>query len=90
MLPKPLKLYYFANCFRYERPQAGRYREFWQMGCELIGSKSSLADAEILNLAIEGLKSINMDFEVHIGHLGVLRGVFGAVFYTSFTSKLSK
>ncbi|AEF95621.1 histidine--tRNA ligase [Methanotorris igneus] len=76
MLPKPLKLYYFANCFRYERPQAGRYREFWQMGCELIGSKSPLADAEIINLAIEGLKSINMDFEVHIGHLGVLRGVF--------------
>ncbi|MBW1933503.1 MAG: ATP phosphoribosyltransferase regulatory subunit, partial [Deltaproteobacteria bacterium] len=38
MSPKPLKVYYFGNCFRYDRPQKGRYREFWQMGCELIGT----------------------------------------------------
>ncbi|MDK2790467.1 MAG: histidyl-tRNA synthetase [Methanothermococcus sp.] len=75
-LPKPVKIYYFANCFRYENPQAGRYREFWQMGCELIGSSRPIADAEVINLAIEGLKNINMDFEIHIGHLGVLKGVF--------------
>ena len=75
-LPKPLKLYYFANCFRYENPQAGRYREFWQMGCELIGSKYPIADAEIINLAMDGLNKINMDYEIHIGHLGVLKGIF--------------
>ncbi|WP_184229865.1 histidine--tRNA ligase [Methanococcus maripaludis] len=74
--PKPVKLYYFTNCFRYENPQAGRYREFWQMGSELIGSKKPIADAEVVNMAIEGLKEINMDFEIHIGHLGVLKGVF--------------
>ncbi|MCQ6254080.1 histidine--tRNA ligase [Methanocaldococcus sp.] len=75
ILQKPLRLYYFANCFRYERPQAGRFREFWQMGCELIGCKEPLADAEILNLAIDGLINIGLDFDVHIGHLGVLKGV---------------
>ena len=31
-LPKPIKVYYFSNCFRYERPQSGRFREFWQFG----------------------------------------------------------
>ncbi|AIJ05802.1 histidyl-tRNA synthetase [Methanocaldococcus bathoardescens] len=74
-LQKPLRLYYFANCFRYERPQAGRFREFWQMGCELIGCESPLADAEVLNLAMDGLINIGLDFDVHIGHLGVLKGV---------------
>lgn len=74
-LQKPLRLYYFANCFRYERPQAGRFREFWQMGCELIGCKEPLADAEVLNLAMDGLINIGLDFDVHIGHLGVLKGV---------------
>ncbi|ENN96393.1 histidyl-tRNA ligase [Methanocaldococcus villosus KIN24-T80] len=76
ILQKPLRLYYFANCFRYERPQFGRYREFWQMGCELIGSDKALADAEVINLAIEGLKNINLRFETHISHLGILKGIF--------------
>ena len=39
-LPKPLRWYYFADCFRYERPQKGRYRQFWQFGVELIGADS--------------------------------------------------
>ena len=36
-LPKPVKLWYLTKCWRYERPQAGRYREFWQLGCERLG-----------------------------------------------------
>ena len=36
--PKPLKFFYFDNCFRYERPQKGRFREFFQFGVEIIGS----------------------------------------------------
>jgi len=46
------------------------------MGCELIGSKYPIADAEIINLAMDGLNKINMDYEIHIGHLGVLKGIF--------------
>jgi|GEM_PF-4683106 len=39
-----VKMYYFENCFRYERPQKGRFREFWQFGVELIGSDRTGAE----------------------------------------------
>ncbi|MEM0350385.1 MAG: histidine--tRNA ligase [Archaeoglobaceae archaeon] len=74
-LPKPIRFYYFANCFRYERPQKARYREFWQFGVELIGSDSYLADAEVILLAYKMLESLNIDFELHIGHVGILRTI---------------
>lgn len=48
--PSPLKLYYILSAFRYEKMQKGRYREFHQMGCELLGSESPLADAELISL----------------------------------------
>ncbi len=73
VMPKPLRFYYFANCFRYERPQKGRYREFWQFGVELIGSSKPTADAEVIYLAYKILKELKIDFELHIGHVGVLR-----------------
>jgi histidyl-tRNA synthetase len=46
------KLYYFCPMFRYERPQAGRYRQFWQWGLEAIGSMSPAVDAEIIGLSV--------------------------------------
>ncbi|RLI89395.1 MAG: histidine--tRNA ligase [Archaeoglobales archaeon] len=73
VMPKPLRFYYFANCFRYERPQKGRYREFWQFGVELIGSSSYLADAEVITLAYRIMEELKLDFELHIGHVGLLR-----------------
>ncbi len=72
-MPKPLRFYYFANCFRYERPQKGRYREFWQFGVELIGSSSPLADAEVISLAYRIMDELKIDFDLHIGHVGLLR-----------------
>ena len=72
---KPLKFYYYAPMFRYERPQKGRYREFWQSGIELIGSKSCESDAEVITAAYTALKNLNLEFELEIGHLGVLRGL---------------
>lgn len=47
----PLKLYYLTNFFRYEKPQAGRSREFYQFGVEMFGAPSAGADAEIISLA---------------------------------------
>jgi len=48
---KPIKLYYFENCFRYENPQKARYREFWQFGAELIGIRNrAKANAELICL----------------------------------------
>ncbi len=73
---KPTKLYYFGNCFRYERPQSGRYREFWQAGVELMGSPNPEAEAEVIAVAVEALKALGLrDFELNIGSVAVLRGI---------------
>ncbi len=57
-LAKPAKLYYIGQMFRYERPQAGRYREFWQMGIEAIGSSDPALDAEVVELCYKYLSSL--------------------------------
>ena len=74
--PKPVKMYYFGSCFRYERPQAGRFRQFWQFGCELIGGKSPGSEAEVITMAAHCLEELGLeDFEIHIGNLGILRNI---------------
>lgn len=74
--PKPVKMYYFGSCFRYERPQAGRFRQFWQFGCELIGGKSPGSEAEIISMAAHCLDELGLkDYEIHIGNLGILRNL---------------
>ncbi|SFM16872.1 histidine--tRNA ligase [Methanolobus profundi] len=70
---QPLKLYYFENCFRYERPQKGRFREFWQFGVELIGSRKMDADAEVIALATEMLKTVGIKGDLNVNNLGVIR-----------------
>jgi histidyl-tRNA synthetase len=74
--PRPIKLYYFDNCFRYERPQKGRFREFWQFGAEIIGSPRPEADAEVIALACRMLHEAGVDGELHVGHLGIIRTLF--------------
>ncbi len=73
--PKPLKFYYFDNCFRYERPQKGRFREFFQFGVEIIGSARQEADAEVIALAVEMLNSVGVKGDLHVGHLGIVRAL---------------
>lgn len=70
---KPLKYYYFDNCFRYERPQKGRFREFFQFGVEIIGSVRPEAEAEVIALAVEMLKSAGVEGDLHVGNLGIVR-----------------
>jgi len=75
-LPKPVKVFYFGNCFRYERPQKGRYREFWQFGAEVIGTSSPEAAAEIVALAYLGIRATGLkDCALRIGHIGILKGL---------------
>ena len=70
-LPSPVKLWYKGPMFRYERPQAGRQRQFHQVGVEIFGIKESTADAEAILLAVNYLKSIGLnDLEVEINSLG--------------------
>lgn len=56
----PLKLYYYGPMFRYERPQKGRYRQFYQFGVEVLGLESALADVECLDLAWTILKNLKL------------------------------
>ncbi|MEM3341623.1 MAG: histidine--tRNA ligase [Thermoplasmata archaeon] len=72
--PKPVKLFYFGNCFRYERPQAGRYREFWQFGTEIIGSGTPESSATTVALAAAMLSAAGLRrLKIRLGHVGLLK-----------------
>ena len=74
---KPIKLYYYGSCFRYERPQKGRFRQFWQFGCELIGAKTPQGEAEVIALCSDAIQSLGITTaDVNINHLGIIRGLF--------------
>lgn len=75
-LPKPIKFSYITRMWRYDRPGAGRWREFWQAGCELIGSPAGMADVEILQLASDLLKTAGVkDFYIKVGSRSLLNRV---------------
>lgn len=68
---KPTKLYYNCPMYRYERPQAGRYRELTQFGYELIGTDDPLSDAEVISLAVNIYKILGLkEIKVNINSLG--------------------
>ena len=77
MEPKPLKLFYFGSCYRYDRPQKGRYREFQQAGCEVIGVDTEEAVAELLALAFTILRNIGLkNVRINIGNLTIISAIF--------------
>lgn len=70
-LPQPVKLWYKGPMFRYERPQAGRQRQFHQVGVEMFGSSEPSADAEVINLAVKYLNRLGLnDLDIEINSLG--------------------
>lgn len=73
--PKPLRWCYFADCFRYERPQKGRYRQFWQFGVELIGADTAAADAETIQLAADMLNATGVVYDLKVGHLSFMKNL---------------
>ena len=67
----PQRVYYILSCFRHERPQAGRLREFHQFGVEMAGSALPSADAEVISLAKQILDQIGLkNIELHINSIG--------------------
>jgi histidyl-tRNA synthetase len=69
----PFKRYHIAPVFRADRPQRGRYREFWQCDADIVGTRSMIADAEVVSVWIDALSAINMpNFVVHINHRKLL------------------
>lgn len=70
-LPQPVKLSYSGPFFRHERPQAGRYRQFNQIGAECIGSDSPLADVEVITLLADIIEELGVPgVQLHLGSLG--------------------
>jgi histidyl-tRNA synthetase len=68
---QPTKLFYLTPAFRYERPQAGRYRQFHQFGVELFGSDKPSADAEVIALAANLLNDLGItNVKLHVNSLG--------------------
>jgi histidyl-tRNA synthetase len=66
-----VKLYYFADIFRYERPQAGRYRQHHQFGCEAIGEASPVVDAEVIHLALTFFNSLGLQrYSLNLNSIG--------------------
>lgn len=66
----PLRLYYIINCFRHEKPQAGRYREFYQFGVEMFGAPKAAADAQIIALGAAFLRRLGIPNVLRINSIG--------------------
>ena len=87
-LPQPVRLYYFCPVFRYERPQAGRYRQHHQFGIEVIGDANPTVDAEVIELAWRLLHALGLtqvqllvnsigDQESRPGYVALLEDYYG-------------
>ena len=76
--PKPMRLFSVGSLYRYDEPQYGRFREFWQANYELFGSDKPEADAEILLLTNDLLMRLGLcNYRLKIGHMGIIRGILG-------------
>jgi histidyl-tRNA synthetase len=74
--PKPIRLFCVGSLYRYDEPQFGRFREFWQADYELMGSTKPEADAEIIMLMSNLLRRLGIcNHYLKIGHMGILRGI---------------
>ncbi len=76
--PKPVRLYYVINCFRYEEPQRARYREFWQAGVENIGSPGVEGDFEVVKLLLNFYRRLGMldKIRLKLGNTRIYRMLF--------------
>jgi len=70
-LQKPVKLWYFGPFFRYEKPQLGRYREFWQFGFEILGEENPIRDAQVIQIFYNILKELKLkDLIIKVNSIG--------------------
>lgn len=64
-LKKPVKVFYISRCYRYERPQEGRYREFYQFGVEILGDSSGKDNLWARELLLKCLSNFDLDFKMN-------------------------
>jgi len=78
--PLPMRIAYSGPVFRYERPQRGTYRQFTQVGVELVGGPAPRADAEAMALACAGLDAVGVkSYRVVVGHIGLIREILASL-----------
>lgn len=89
---QPVKMYYVTPAFRYERPQAGRLREFHQFGVEVFGASGADADAEVIALADALLKKLGLRVKLHINSIGcpVCRAAYNKALKEYFAPRLAE
>jgi histidyl-tRNA synthetase len=81
-LPKPIRWFSIPQLFRYERQQRGRLREHFQWNVDVVGEADSRADAEVLAVAIDGLRELGLtdsDFHARVSDRGLLTAILGAI-----------
>ncbi len=90
--PQPVKLWYTGPMFRYERPQAGRFRQFYQAGLECVGEEDPIVDAQLILIAYLVAKELGIDSIVKINSIGTpeSRTNYKNALVTYFRSKRSK
>jgi len=69
-LPQPVKVWTVGPLFRHDRPQSGRYRQFHQFNCEVIGERNPVSDAELISMAYNFLRDLGLQAEIHINSIG--------------------
>ncbi len=69
-LPQPVKTWYVGQMFRHDRPQAGRYRQFFQFGCETLGERHPAVDAELIVMGYNYYRDLGIDTQVMINSIG--------------------
>ena len=79
-VPQPIRLRYAGPVFRYERPRRATFRQFTQVGLELLGASGFRADAEVLGLAVAGLRAVGIEqYTLTIGHIGVIKALLAVL-----------
>ncbi len=72
----PQRLFYVSNVFRHVQPQRAQYREFMQMGIELLGASGVRADAEVISIAVEALRTIGVqNFKISLNQIGIFNSL---------------
>lgn len=72
----PQRFYYISNVFRHVQPHLAQYREFWQLGIELLGAAGACADAEVISIAVKVLQSIGLEnFKISLNQIGIFNSL---------------
>ncbi len=90
--PQPVKLWNIGSMFRHDRPQHGRYRQFQQFSCEVLGESDSVIDAQLILIGYLFAKELGIETSVHINSIGTpeSRGNYKNVLVAYFRSKRNK